>query len=344
MFRQGPSNHVYRALGLLTLAGLFAYGIFAGSVWLLEHVMSVELIGQMIPRKLMSMVLLILTSILLISTTISSFSIIFLSDDLELLMSSPITMGSLFYARLIEMVVVASWMVLFFGLPILVAFGKVYQAGLTYFVMVGLLFPALILIPGALGSMISVVLTRLFSARRSRDLLVVLVVLGFIAIYLLIRALQPERLLDQDSFGTMVEFLDMFRTPESLWLPTQWMTNVLFPLLEQKSISWMPAIGLWSTAGALCVLAGWLGTMLYANAYNRSQINRIANLGGTKNRSRFLGPWLDRLSHRIGGLTVLPYGQRSAGIHARHQPMASTAVARCSGRCLCTELLLSQVG
>ncbi len=304
MFSKGEQRHPLRLLAFGTLGLAFAWGIYAGSAWFLSHVMEVELVGALIPRILMSLVLLILVSILLISTTISSFSIFFLSDDLQLLMSAPIPIGPLYFARMVEMMVHSSWMVLFFGLPVFLAFGSVYEAPWTYYLWVALLFLALILIPGALGAIIAVVLTRLFSARRSRDLMVVLVVLAFVFIYLLIRTMRPERLLDEDSFGTMMEFLNMFRTPESEYLPTNWMTEFLFPLLEGRSPpSWLPAIGIWITAGALCAMGGWIGTALYLNAYDRAQTSRVRYGPGRATKGRMLGVWLDRTGAALGRLT-----------------------------------------
>jgi len=303
----GELKHPVRILFFAAMGLAFAYGIYAGSAWFLRHVMDVELVGALIPRKLMSLVLLILISILLVSTTISSFSVFYLSDDLSLLLSAPVPVGSLYYARLIEMIIYSSWMVLFFGLPVFLAFGKVYDASAAYYVALATLFPALILIPGALGATVATVLTRLFSARRSRDLLMVLVLLGFVFLYLLFRTMQPEKLLDEDSFGTMMEFLDMFRGPESSWLPTSWMTSFLFPLLLGKQVSsWLPALGVWSTAAALTVMAGWVGTPLYRRAYDQAQQGRVHRSEAKPLRGRWLGRWLDRMvgGHLTGSLLV----------------------------------------
>ncbi len=284
-----------------------ALGIYLLSVWFLRGCLSVELVGTLIPRKLMSLTLLILLSILLMSTTISSFSIFFLSDDLSLLISKPIPWGPLYFARFLEMILHSSWMVVFFGLPIFLAYGKVYQGPPVYYLAMIGLFIALILIPGALGAMIATLLTRMFSARRSRDLMIVLVVAGFVLLYLLIRAMKPEQLLDQESFGTMMEFLRMFRTPGMTFLPSVWMTDALFPLLESKPLPViMPVAALCSTAAALVVISAWLGAAFYQNCYARAQEGRLRWLspaGRDAVQGRIFGPWLDRLAARLGGMT-----------------------------------------
>ncbi len=304
MFRTGATNHKFKAVALGFLGLVFAYGIFAGSAWFLRQVLDVELIGELIPQKLMSLVLLILLSVLLISTTISSFSIFFLSDDLVLLVSSPVPVGPLYFARFIEMVIHSSWMVLFFGLPVLMAFGAAYSASWDYYLAIVSLFPALIFIPAALGSMIATIMTRLFSARRSRDLLVVLVVLAFVAVYLLVRTMQPEKLLDGDSFGTMMEFLNMFQTPESEVLPSQWMTSFLFPLLQGKGVlNPLPALAIWSSSLGLVSLNCWLGAWLYLPSFDRAQTGRVRNKPGRMGSRVLLGGWLDAISKHSKGLT-----------------------------------------
>jgi ABC-2 type transport system permease protein len=300
------------------LALAFACGIFLVTAWLLRQVLQVELVGQFIPRMLMSLVLLVLLSVLLLSTTISSFSVFFLSEDLGLLMAAPVPTGPLFFARFLEMLVYSSWMVLGFGLPVFLAFGQAYRAPAGYFLALGGLFPAMVLLPGALGALLAVVLTRLFSARRSRDLVVVLTVVGFVVLYLIIRLLQPERMLQPDAFGSMVEFMQMFGGGDSRLWPHQWMADFLFPLLQGRPVaSWRPALLIWSTAAGLVAVTGWLGSALYRGAYDRAQRGRVRLEGAPdgvaaahsrpRPRPRALGAWLDRLAlqSRSLGLSLL---------------------------------------
>jgi ABC-2 type transport system permease protein len=305
--RTREHRHPLRLLFFIGLGLVFAFGIYLGSAWFLRQCLQVELVGVLIPRKMMSLVLLILVSILLISTTISSFSIFYLSDDLVLLFSTPVPLGPLYYARFLEMTLHASWMVVFFGLPVFLAYGAVYSAAATYYLLVALLFPAFILIPAALGAIIAAVLTRLLSARRSRDLLIILVLAGFVFLYLVLRAMQPEKLLEEESFGTLVEFLQMFSAPESRYLPTLWMTEALYPILLPRPVSGvLPALAVWTSAAALVAISGWVGTALYRNAYARAQEGRLRwrmKREGGAEHGRFLGGWLDRLGGLLGRLT-----------------------------------------
>ena len=292
---------------LFTLLGFgFAVGIYLGSAWFLRHCLQVELVGPLITRKLLTLVLMILLSILVISTLINSFSIIFLSEDLSTLMSAPVPTGPLYFARFGEMVLHSVWMVLFFGLPIFLAYGHVYHAPLGFYVSLILLFPGLILIPAAIGAILATLLTCLFSARRSRDLLVFLSIATFVVLYLLVRAMRPEQWLDQSTFGNMMEFLDMFRSAEWPFLPTSWMTQVMFCFLEGRRGFWLPSLGIVSTALALVSISGWICTALYRVGYSRAQEGRTRwskAVGSSSSPGRILGRFLDRGGNALGPLT-----------------------------------------
>ncbi len=291
----------FTGLGLL-----FALSMYFAIVWFLRQCLSVELVGALIPKKLMAWVLLVLLSVLLLSATIGSFSTFFLSRDLTLLVSSPVAVGPLYFARFVEMVLHSSWMVVCFGLPVFFAYGKVYQAQASYYAGLAGFFPALILLPTGVGALVASVLTRIFSARRSRDLLILLSMLGFVVVYLMVRASRPERLLDEDSFGSMVEFINMFQAPAGGILPVSWATETLFGLLQGKQISvGGPLISIWLTVGMLMSLNGWVGCALYRTGFARAQEGRVgksAGRFGRKSRGRVLGSWLDHIGRRTGNV------------------------------------------
>jgi ABC-2 type transport system permease protein len=99
----------------------------------------------------------------------------------------------------------------------------------------------------------------------------------------------------------------MFRAPEARLLPTLWMTDALFPLLQGKAMPWLPVLAVWSTALALLALLGWVGAALYPAGVARAQEGRVRlfmDRPGRAPRGRLLGGWLDRLagaSRRLAG-------------------------------------------
>ncbi len=286
---------------MLLLGGGCLWGIERLSAWFLRKCLEVELVGPLIPRKLLSLLLLVVFAVLGLSATISAFSTIFLSEDLDPLVASPVPAGPLFYARAVETAVHSSWMVFFFAMPVLVAYGEVYSAPFAYYPCMVLVLLLVVVLPATTGIIVATVLTRLFSARRSRDLMTILVVVGFVALYLIVRALRPERMLEEDSFGSMMEFLGMFRTPASPYMPSFWAAEVLYSRLRNLPVPWLQLACLATSAGALVAIAGWTGAALFPAAFSRAQQGRSRAAGTAPPAGgRLLGRWLDYPSSPAG--------------------------------------------
>src|SRR5512136_1637624 len=68
----------------------------------LVYFRSIELFGDLLNSRLLSMMLLTFFSILLFSNLISSLSTFFLSEDLNLILCRPVSLDDIYYARLTE--------------------------------------------------------------------------------------------------------------------------------------------------------------------------------------------------------------------------------------------------
>ena len=86
-------------------------------------------------------------------------------------MSAPVDWLTLYGSKLLETAVHASWMVGLLALPIVTAYGVVYSGGWMYPFVVLAGFVPFLLIPAALGSMLTLLLVNVFPARRTRDIL-----------------------------------------------------------------------------------------------------------------------------------------------------------------------------
>lgn len=268
------------------VAGLaIAGGIYAGAVWFLDLCYQVEAVGPLICRRLLDLMLAVLLSVLLLSNIVTALSSFFLADDLELLVTAPIPPRSLFGARFAEQVLHSSWMVLAFGLPVLLAFAKVAGGGTTYLAIVVVLLP-LMIFPAAAGLIIALLLVTYLPAARVRDLVVALLFIGFIVIYLFVRLMEPERFLNPEGFASLVNLLASLSSPAGSWLPSHWGTVVLVSTFKDSAVSprgWLLLLAaLWTGAGASYVVVSAMFRRLYATAYSRSQeggrVARISRL------------------------------------------------------------------
>src|SRR5678809_1326007 len=153
-FVRGASSWSRRLL-LAALALCF----WSATYWVIRRVLryfeTVYDLGPALAYQLLLIILLTFLSMLLFSNLVASLSTFFLARDLELLHAAPVSRESFFFARLIQTTVNSSWMVLFFSVPIFAAYGSVFGGSWILYVWILLMMPLFLVIPAALGILIT---------------------------------------------------------------------------------------------------------------------------------------------------------------------------------------------
>ncbi|MBI2796930.1 MAG: hypothetical protein HYX65_09520 [Gemmatimonadetes bacterium] len=262
---------------------LFWAFIFAVLYRLLAYFRGVEEIGPLLAGKLLGMMLLSFFSILLLSNVITALSSFFLARDLDMLVSAPVDWLRLYGAKLLETVIASSWMVVLMAIPMLSAYGVVYQGGWLFpLVAVGVMLPFLV-IPAVAGSALTLTLVNVFPARRTRDILSLIAVLAAGGVVLLFRLLRPEKLARPEGFRSLVDFISVLRTPTSPFLPSEWAQKGIMAWLTGQGDA-LPFYLLWSTAGAVVVLGALLHRWLYPVGFSKAQESAQRLAGETNTR------------------------------------------------------------
>jgi len=275
-FRNGlkrPRSNIKIKIVTLIGAGiLFWLVLFFLFYRVLSYFSSQEIIGDILARHLLAMVLLIFFSLLIFSHIITALSNLYLSQDLELCHSLPATLTEIFLSRCFFTVIDSSWMLLVFGLPVMMAYGFVYHAGPNYYLsLIYVSFP-LIIIAASLGIMVIMVLVRFFPAQRTRDIIMFLSVILIVILYLLFRFLRPERLVNPDTFVSIAEYLSALKAPDSPYLPSHWATDLLWTRLTRYTGSQiLNHLLLWSTAFAMVVIDIWMAGLIYFSGFSKAQ-------------------------------------------------------------------------
>jgi ABC-2 type transport system permease protein len=260
----------YGFFALLTLA--FWIAMFGVSIYLLHRIYSVEVFGPVLAEKLLGMLTLSLLVMLTFSSLISGIASFFLAEDLDLLLHLPIRWPRLHYARLLESTMASSWMVLIFGLPILLAYGIVLGGGALYYLLVLVVLLSLTIMPSSVGAVAAAVLVNLFPARRVREGLMIAGLGAALVLFFLVRSARPELLVDAERFATIADFFGAIRSPESILLPSTWASRVLLWGLGEPVADPLLALGLLvSGTVATAGLARWAIGPLYTSGRTRSQ-------------------------------------------------------------------------
>jgi ABC-2 type transport system permease protein len=284
-------SDILRAALFVAVGLVFALFVFAGFYRMLLYVGQFAEFTAPLTHRVLDTVSTFILTVLLASTIVTALSTQYLSEDLSLLVSSPVPLPALYGARLVLTTAQASWMVVLFSVPIYAAFAATAPSPAYFLAAVACSFPPLVIIAAASGSMLTSVLMSVFPARRVREMLVLLGALFVILLVFLIRVQQPEKLLNPRSIYDVAEFFSAFRTPSSPLLPSAWTTSVLVAGLRAERLPGMPVALLWSSASALVVIGCWLARGIYRQGYSRAQESRPARLSSL--------PAFDRLLERL---------------------------------------------
>ena len=275
---------------LIGVLGLVFWGvIFVVLARLLSYFRGVPEIGPLLAGKLLGMMLIGFFSILLLSNVITALSSFFLARDLDMLVGAPVDWLRLYGAKLLETAVNSSWMVVLMAVPMITAYGVVYDGGWAYPLVALAVFVPFLLIPAVLGSALTLILVNVFPARRTRDILSVIAVLTGAGIVLLFRLVRPERLARPEGFRSLVDFVSVIRTPTSPFLPSDWAQDGLMGWLTYRADP-LPFYLLWSTAGAAVVFGALLHRALYDKGYSQAQVSAERWARTT---------WMRRLADRV---------------------------------------------
>ncbi|MEO7104018.1 MAG: hypothetical protein ABI311_11580 [Gemmatimonadaceae bacterium] len=286
--KRGARGRGLRITLLSVVGGFFWLFVFGVTFRLLKYFKNVPEIGSLLAAKLLGLVLISFLGLLLLSNVITALSTFFLARDLDLLVGTPVDWLAVYGAKLTETLVNSSWMVVLMAVPIFTAYGIAYDGGWWYpLVALATVIPFLV-IPAALGAMLTLLLVNIFPARRTRDLLSVITVIAAAGIVLAFRLIRPERLARPEGFRSLVDFLAVLRTPASTWLPSDWVQTGLLGWLRYQTDA-LPFYLLWSTAAALVAIGAILHWRLYAAGYSKSQEGAgRATVRETRKQSAFL--------------------------------------------------------
>jgi ABC-2 type transport system permease protein len=249
---------------------LVCWALFHGAYWLTSQLESYEELGDYLLRLGLSWLFLTFLSFLAFSGVVTSLSTFFLSDDLRLLLTTPVPVRRLFHARFFRTVTHASWMVVIFLAPVLMGIGWARCAGPGFYATAVLTTIPFAVLPVAAGSLVTLLLVNTFPARRARDILMLMGLLFAASLVLLLRFIRPEQLMRVESLPDLTDFFSTLQSPVTPMLPSFWAGETLFASLR-GSADWLHIGALWLSAGAAIVVTRMANERWYFSGYSRSQ-------------------------------------------------------------------------
>jgi len=242
---------------------LFWACIYGVSYRVLVYFIQIEELGHLLVNKLLSMILITFSSLLVFSAVLTSLSKLYLSKDLSLVHAMPVSGETVFISRWIESLVDSSWMVIVYALPIFMAYGNVYSAGIFFYTHMALVLIPLCIIISALSTVFVLIAVLILPANRMKSIVVFLGLMILIVLYMAFRLLKPERLVNPETFTSTILYLNSINTPSSPLLPSTWALDSLTCALSgNMKAAWFHIALLWSGAVFMALI-----TFLFANAF-----------------------------------------------------------------------------
>ncbi len=176
-------------------------------------------LGRLLMGSLLSVLMLALFLMLTFSNVLIAFSTFYRTKEMSYLVQSPLTVHSLFIARLAECVSFSSWASAYLGSPLILAYGLVTDASPVLYAAALLVFVPFVTIPAALGSVITMVLVRLFPLVR-KWVLVGLAGCALVAVFVYLRGKFIAG--DDSAQGMLTLVFDATTRTQSPFLPSHW--------------------------------------------------------------------------------------------------------------------------
>jgi ABC-2 type transport system permease protein len=249
--------------------------LVAGAFWVTFQAMQYAELGDYLIRIGLSWLFLTFLSFLAFSGVVSALATFFLSDDLRLVMTAPVTARRVFLARFARTLAQAGWMVVVFLVPVLAGVGLAKCAPLSFVAVATLTVTPFVVIPVGLGAAVTLLLVNVFPARRARDILMLMGLVFAMSLVILLRVVQPERLLRVESMPVVTDFFATLQSPVTPLLPSFWAGETIFAALH-GSVDWLHLAALWTTAAAVTIVLGGAFARWHFAGYSKSQEARKA--------------------------------------------------------------------
>lgn len=255
-----------RGIIALLCSAVILYGIHAITISFLLNLNEHQQLQALFPRPLVHLLFHGLFAVITFSSFISVLGHFYSSNDLPLILCTPVSSLSLFFSRLLQSMASASWMFIGLMIPVGIATIEVYGLSWLNAPFLLFLFLCLALIPTALTSISITIFVNIVPLSRVKETLAVfgMIVFTWVAMFLQLDH-KPHSREELESLVVTVISEDSF---QPLYLPSSWFAEVVTSLITKTDHSvWLPTALIISTAIGLSALAFLLHDKLFHRAF-----------------------------------------------------------------------------
>jgi len=202
--------------------------IFSSFVTVLRLFSENAVLAEIIPTKIIELVYYSFFVLLIISNTIAHVGNVYTAQNMNLLLSTPLSKTRLFFAKLIESTIETSIMFLIFASP--VAFAFLYTLDISplfYLAAIAVSVP-FVFTASAIGFLFATVFVRFASSFWKRGAFLLLSV-ALVFSLVIVRLIGTLSRVNSEGSGqeAIVKLVGIFDNPNPLWLPSRWSSSLV---------------------------------------------------------------------------------------------------------------------
>ena len=267
--KSGGRDVILLAFGFIIMAA-----IYRGTLWALMRVGDNPTLAYLPPAHFIGLILGLLLVMLTISSVMAAVGSLFMAEDLELVTAAPISHLRFFVGKLSYVLLSSSWMPFVFILPLLLAFGEAYNAGVAFYLVSIVALVPYFVIPAAAALALATILVLVMPVHRVREMVLLVVVALLGVIYFLIDAIS----LEWNSLRgakELLRVLSVLSMSDVAWLPSNWVAGLVQEFLKPTGSSWSILFGvLYAVCAAICALSYMITKAGREHAYSRAKNRR----------------------------------------------------------------------
>lgn len=284
---------------LTAVLGTFLAGYLGAAYFLfyqgLHFVNGFPLVGTLISQRVLYLLFAFFFLMLVFSNLIIGYSTLFRNRETAWLLTLPVNHRDVLQWKYLECLAVSSWALVFLSAPLLLAYGRLYEVGWSFYLFMPVLYLPFLVIPAALG-VFGILLTVRILAHPWLGKSLLAIALLVVAFFIF--RINPN---DADAVtgGDSMIFEKLLRNSRiviSPWLPSSWLVQSLLSWRDGTyGTAWFYLAVLLSNA-LVIMLAGVAGfSRLFYGSYGaaiRLQAARQVERGSAVSRQI---PWTERL-------------------------------------------------
>lgn len=241
--------------------------------------------GAALNAKMISLLFFALLILVILSTIIVTYTTIFITRETEFLFQYPVCPRTVFALKASEAMAFSSWASLFLCLPVLVAYGHLREASITYYLEMAVILSLFLLFAGLMGTTISVLVAPLIRRLRPRQLIAASGVLLTVLAWVFLRSFNFWDMDGENNLLILDRFTARLSALHSPYSPSHWASAAVLAAASghHREVLFQGGTLLANTLIFLPLLS-WYGKHLYGRQWISCH-NQPVKQGRTRSRA-----------------------------------------------------------